>query len=217
MKRVLTLVIVIALTGLATTGTACAETLTQTFKHVLIVNTPPQSFEHRIDLPDAAMQAGQVFNRRRLKLDGRLVIEREELTRTWYYVKVRLPKHPAEPMMGELKVELDYGAPIAPPPLLPAPTHLQVATISAALRPAFTWKGEGKYTAFTLYDLDADKTVMERVAVIHDYTQVSEGWLEHHRYRWAVRQADETGRYGPEAQAAFRIAVVNGIVTIIPE
>lgn len=195
-----------------------AETLTQTFEHQLLVNQPPQSWEHRIDLPDAQAIAGEIFVKRDLALEGRLVIEREVLTPTYYYIKVRLPKHPAEPMKGILKVVLDTGKQAATTPVLDPVTELKLITDAApVLRPAFTWKGAGKFAAVTLYDVDLGQTVMERVAVNHKFTQFNEGWLTKHHYRWAVKQADATGRYSKEVQAAFRIEEVNGVVVAIPE
>ncbi|HQG29074.1 MAG TPA: hypothetical protein PLY73_11040, partial [Candidatus Ozemobacteraceae bacterium] len=49
---------------------AGAETLTQNFDHKLGMNQAAQSWEHRIDLPDAMAQNGMSFFRRSLTLSG---------------------------------------------------------------------------------------------------------------------------------------------------
>lgn len=196
---------------------AGAETLKQQFDHQLLVNTPAQSWEHRIDLPEANAQKGLVFTKRNLQLLGRLVIEREEFTPTYYYVKVRLPKHFQEPARGFLNVELEIGnKPVAPVVTVP-PTNLSIMDGCAARKPALLWKGEGKYTAITVYDVDAGKTVWERVIVGFKGAEYDEGYLDLHHFKWAVKQSDESGRYTGETQAGFRIENKNGMVVITPE
>ena len=219
MNRIARLASVIALAfALLAPFAAAAATVSQTFDHQLLVNQPPQSWEHRIDLPDAQAFAGEIFVKRDLAIDGRLVIEREILTPTYYYVKVRLPKHPSEPMRGILKVTLDTAKNAPVTPVLAPVTDLKLITDAApVLRPVFAWKGDGRFAAVTLYDLDLNQTVMERVQVNHKAIQFTEGWLQHHHYRWAVKQSDETGRYSKEVQAGFRIEKVNGVVVAIPE
>lgn len=195
-----------------------AEPLSQTFAHELVVTAPAQSWEHRIDLPEELAAKGQIFVRRALEMTGPMVIEREQFTPTYYYVKVRLPKLVGEPMKGILKVDLELGTQPVVTPVPGQPTGLAIAPVSPALRPVFIWKGTGPYYAVSLYDVDENRTVMERVVIRNQYcSSTSEEWLKHHHYRWAVKQADETGRWSREAQAGFRIEVKDGVVVTIPE
>lgn len=195
-----------------------AETVSQTITHELLVNAPAQSWEHRIDLPEELAAKGQIFVKRALSMEGRMVIEREQFTPTYYYVKVRLPKYIGDYMKGILKVDLETGTQPIITPALDKPTGLALAPVTPALRPAFVWKGAGPYYAVTLYDVDENRTVMERVTIRHQYcSSTTEEWLKHHHYKWAVKQADETGRWSKEAQAGFRIEVKDGVVVCIPE
>lgn len=195
-----------------------AETISQTFTHDLVVNAPAQSWEHRIDLPEDLAMKGHIFVKRALAMDGRMVIEREQFTPTYYYVKVRLPKLVGEYMKGILKVSLETGTQPAVTPVPGQPTDLALAPYTAALRPVLTWKGTGPYYAVSLYDVNENRTVMERVTIAKTFCESTrEEWLQHHHYRWAVKQADETGRWSREAQAGFRIEVKDGIVVAIPE
>ncbi len=204
--------------GLTAQGMTATETMTKVFDHQLLVNSQPQSWEHRIDLPDGCAHEGHVFLARRLKLEGRLVIEAEEFTPTYYYVKVRLPKHFEEPARGILTVEIDKGAPMALPAVPEAPTELKIHPVSAARKPAFVWKTAARYGMITLYDLDENKTVWERVSVRQGVAAYDEpGYLPLHRYLWAVKVSDQTGRWSRETRAAFRIAEQNGVVVVIEE
>jgi len=212
------LLVAVLLFAVALVCPVSAETLSQTFTHELVVTAPAQSWEHRIDLPEELSATGRIFVRRALELTGRMVIEREQFTPTYYYVKVRLPKLVGEPMKGILKVDLELGSQPAVTPVPGQPTGLGTAPVTPALRPAFIWKGTGPYYAVTLYDVDENRTVMERVVIRNTYcSSTSEEWLKHHHYRWAVKQADETGRWSKEAQAGFRIEVKDGVVVTIPE
>lgn len=195
-----------------------AETIEQNYFHQLKVGELAQSWEHRIDLPDAAAMKGQVFTGRNLDLRmGKLVIEREVLTPTYYYVKVRLPKHPEVPMAGNLKVELQIGNVISDKKP-EAPSALALSSVGATLKPVFTWKTPSRYAAVTLYDLTEQKTVWERVAVNCGYIGFDEGYLsKDHRYRWAVKVSDVNGRYSTETMAGFKILEQNGVVVAIPE
>ncbi|MBF0500668.1 MAG: hypothetical protein HQM09_11090 [Candidatus Riflebacteria bacterium] len=215
MKRLIGILVALAFCGLP--AMTWADTLTQSFEHELLVNAPPQSWEHRIDIPEALAQKGHVFIRRALAIEGMLVIEREELTRTYYYIKVRLPKFQSDYMMGRVKVDLETSTQLPPAAVFPPPANLEIFKYTPALRPALTWKGDEKYSATTLYDVDSGATVMERVVVNMKSVAVDEGWLQKHHYRWAVKQGDETGRYSKEAQIAFRIEEKNGVVVIITE
>jgi hypothetical protein len=213
------LVLTLALVTLCAFSPAfAAETITQTFFHQLKVNTPAQSWEHRIDLPESAAMKGQFFVARRLDLRmGKLVIERELFTPTFYYVKVRLPKHFSEPKAGSLKVDLDIDH---KPNLTPAPAHpeaLALSDVGAARKPVFTWKSPARYAAVTLYDLDTNQTVWERVSTWPGSVAFDEGFLPLHRYRWAVKVSGENGRWSKEVQAGFKIVEQNGIVVAIPE
>jgi hypothetical protein len=207
---------VVGLMCVLATSSAFAETLTREFTHQLLVNTPPQSWEHRIDLPDQAAFQGQVFQKRNLKLLGRLVIEAEELTPTYYYVKVRLPKHVAEPAKGIITIALEIGAPLAAAPVLGAPTQLEIMKGSASRKPIFTWKADGRFSAITVLDVTTGKTVWERIIVGYKGAEYDEGYLPiGHQYKWAVKQANEFGKYGTEAQAGFRIVQQGDSVIII--
>ncbi len=197
---------------------AQAQNIEQNFFHQLKVGEAAQSWEHRIDLPETAAMQGKIFVARNLDLRmGKLVIEREMLTPTFYYVKVRLPKHPEVPMAGNLKVELKIGdVPSAQKP--EAPTALALSEVGATLKPIFTWKTDSRYAAVTLFDLTEQKTVWERVATINGHIGFDEGYLKKdHRYRWAVKVSGENGKYSAETAAGFKIVEQNGIVVAIPE
>lgn len=197
---------------------AQAETIEQNFFHQLIVGAQPQSFEHRIDLPETAAMKGQVFVGRNLDLRmGKLVIERELLTPTFYYVKVRLPKHVDVPMAGNLKVALEIGD-VLSTATPEAPAKLALSSAGATLKPVFTWKTTCRYAAITLFDMTEQKTVWERVSTTCGYIGFDEGYLKKdHRYRWAVKVSDINGRFSTETVAGFRIEEQNGVVIAIPE
>ncbi|HOT28551.1 MAG TPA: hypothetical protein PLU72_10195 [Candidatus Ozemobacteraceae bacterium] len=184
---------------------AGAETLTQNFDHKLGMNQAAQSWEHRIDLPDAMAQKGMSFFRRSLTLSGKLVIEREELTPTYYYVRVHLPKA-VFGSKGTLNVRLEAVENMPPCAPVARPTGLALAKNSDPTAPTFTWSGLGKYAAVTLYDVTANKTVFERIVLNTRSCEMDEGRLPiDHHYKWAVCESDECARYSPEAQAGFRL------------
>lgn len=195
-----------------------AQMIEQNFFHQLKIGEPAQSWEHRIDLPDTAAMQGQVFVSRNLDLRmGKLVIEREILTPSYYYVKVRLPKHPDVPMAGNLKVELQIGNMISDKKP-EAPTALALSEVGATLKPVFTWKTACRYAAITLFDMTTQETVWERVSTRTGAIGFDEGYLtKGHHYRWAVKVSEGNGRYSPEAVAGFRIVEQNGVVIAIPE
>lgn len=197
---------------------AQAETLEKNFFHQLKVGEQPQSFEHRIDLPEAAAMKGQVFTGRGLDLRmGKLVIEREMLTPTFYFVKVRLPKHVEIPMAGNLKIQLEIGD-VLSSKTPDAPVQLALSSAGATLKPVFTWKTTSRYAAITLLDLTEQKTVWERVSTTSGYIAFDEGYLKKdHRYRWAVKVSDANGRFSTETVAGFKIEEQNGVVIAIPE
>lgn len=199
-------------------ASASAEIIEKNFFHQLPIGAEAQSWEYRISLPDSAMMQGKVFTARALdNLMGKLAIEAEVLTPTYYYVKVRLPKLKEIPMAGSLKVELTIGdKPSMQAPA--APTALAISEHSATLKPVFTWQSESKYAAIALYDLTEDKTIWERVSTHRGYMGFDEGWLQKdHSYIWAVKASDDNARYSKATTAKFRIAEVDGIVIIIPE
>ncbi len=217
MKRV-SLLSFVVLVGLLLVGSVVrAEEITKTFEHQLLVNSNPQSWEHRIDLPENLMQQGIYFQKRNLQVVGRLVIEQEVLTRTSYYIKVRLPKHFEEPMYGAVTVKIDANDLPPSTAAVAAPTDLKLAEVAPALRPVITWKGAPRFAHVTLYDVDENATVLERVAVNHKHVAVDEGWLKHHHYIWAVRLADDYGKTSPEVMFKFRIEKQNGVVVTVPE
>jgi len=185
-------------------ASAQAETLTQTFEHKLGMNAPAQSWEHRIDLPENLMSQGLLFVRRTLSLSGKLEIEREELKGNSYYVRVWLPKT-FWGTKGALTVNLEAlnQAPCTTPPA--APTELKIARNSDPMAPTFTWKGLGKFSAVTLYDVNTNQTVWERIAVNALQSEVSGSLKIGHHYKWAVMQSDECAKYSTETQAGFRL------------
>lgn len=213
-KSILFLALFFALTCL----TVQAQTIEKSFFHQLKVGEQPQSWEHRIDLPEEEAMHGRVFVERSLDLRmGKLVIECELFTPTFYYVKVRLPKYPEIPMAGTLKVELKIGD-IISDKTPQAPAKLALSEYGATLKPIFTWKTTARYAAISLYDLTEQKTVWERVATTGGYIGFDEGWLKKdHRYRWAVKVSETNGRYSSETMAGFRIEEQNGVVIAIPE
>lgn len=198
--------------------TVQAQTIEKDFFHQLKVGEQPQSWEHRIDLPEEAAMQGRAFVERSLDLRmGKLVIECELLTPMFYYVKVRLPKHPEVPMAGSLKIELKIGD-IISNKSPHAPAQLALSEYGATLKPIFTWKTTARYAAISLYDVTQQKTVWERVSTTCGYIGFDEGWLKKdHRYRWAVKVSEANGRYSSEVMSGFKIEEQNGVVIAIPE
>ncbi len=199
---------------------AANQTIEKEFFHQLKVGEPSQSWEHRIDIPENLLYNGWAFIARELDLrEGKLVIEHEEFTPTYYYVKVRLAKpHVSVPMAGKIKISLvatdNPGCSLAPNP----PTELKLSEVGASLKPIFTWKTDCRYAAVALYDVTEQQTVWERISTTQGYKAFDEGFLKKgHHYRWAVKVSKKYAVYSPEAQAAFRIDEVNGVVVAIPE
>jgi hypothetical protein len=218
--RLSVLTVLIACLLVCSAGVGAAEIYEKEFFHQLKVGEPSQSWEHRIDLTDEMMYKDQSFIARELDLrEGKLVIEHEELTQLYYYVKVRLAKpHPSVPMAGKIKIKLTVADnPVCPfPPA--APVELKLSPVGAALKPIFTWKTDSRYAAITLYDVTAQKTVWERISTTQGYKGFDEGFLSKgHHYRWAVKVSGKHAAYSKEAQAAFRIDEVDGVVVTIPE
>ncbi len=203
-----------------TAGAQAAQTYEKEFFHQLKVGEPSQSWEHKIDLTDEMMMKDQCFVARELDLrEGKLVIEHEELTQLYYYVKVRLAKpHPSVPMAGKIKISLTVAdnpvCPVAPA----APTNLALSEVGASLKPIFTWKTDCRYAAIALFDLTEEKTVWERISTTQGYKAFDEGFLKKgHKYIWAVKVSNKQAAFSKEARAAFRIEEVNGVVVAIPE
>ncbi|MEW6708444.1 MAG: hypothetical protein AB1403_01360 [Candidatus Riflebacteria bacterium] len=190
------------------------------FFHQLKVGEPSQSWEHRIDLTDEMMHKGQCFVARELDLrEGKLVIEHEELTQLYYYVKVRLAKpHVSVPMAGKIKITLtvaDHPSCPVPPG---APTNLALSEAGATLKPIFTWKTDARYAAITLFDATLQKTIWERISTTQGFKGFDEGMLtKGHHYIWAVKVSHKQAAWSWETQAGFRIEEVNGVVVAIPE
>lgn len=182
---------------------AGAEELSKNFAHSLGFGSSAKSFEHRIDLPDTLAAQGKYFVGRTLALDGKLVIEREELTKTYYYVKVRLPKATLWFAKGSIDICLKADSQSPAQPVLDSPVALKVAGSSW---PRFGWNGSGNYSAISLLDRKDGKTLWERVILNDHECVMDEGNVRvGGSYSWAVKQADETGRYSKEAQARFRV------------
>jgi hypothetical protein len=195
-----------------------ADEVVEKYDHQLLVNSQPQDWEHRIDLPESMMAKGMIFTRRKLALLGKLVIVKEEFAATYYYVKVRLPKHFSEPARGMLTVTLQLGEKPVDAALLPAPTELKLMEGGASRKPIFIWKADGRFAALTLYDVTLDRTIWERVVLNYKGKEYDEGFLPiGHHFKWAVKQSDETGRWSKETMAGFRIVEKDGIVIAIPE
>jgi hypothetical protein len=125
MRKFVSLFVVLALVCCA--NSLSAQELNQNFAHSLGVGNSAQSYEHRIDLPEKWAAEGKFFIGRALTLDGKLVIEREELTKTYYYVKVRLPKATLWFAKGSIDITLKAGTAAAIVPVLAAPTGLKVS------------------------------------------------------------------------------------------
>jgi hypothetical protein len=196
------------------------QTVEKEFFHQLKVGEPSQSWEHRIELSDEMMHTNQCFVARELDLrEGRLVIEHEEFTPLYYFVKVRLAKpHPSVPMAGKIKIKLTVGnqsAAVTPPA---APTELKLSEVGAALKPIFTWKTKSRYAAVALFDLTTQQTVWERISTTQGFKAFDEGYLKKgHKYIWAVKVSDKFAVYSTSSQAAFRIEEVDGVVVTVPE
>ncbi|MBF0546898.1 MAG: hypothetical protein HQM08_20830 [Candidatus Riflebacteria bacterium] len=187
---------------LCTIFSARAEVIQQTFDHSLGIGTSAQSWEHRIDVPENFLAKGKVFTNRRLELTDKLVIEREELTGSYYYIKVRLPKAWLFTAKGSVKVSLEIGT-----PQLPAPGPVSALKVSGkALAPTFAWAGTAGYYAISLLNKGTGATVWERVLIGKTTQAMDENELKAgNHYAWAVKQANESAKYSSEANAAFRV------------
>lgn len=183
---------------------AIADVIERTYEHKLGMSQGATSWEHRIDLPEDQLAKNYVFHKRSFTLSGRLVVEREELTRTFYYIKVRLPKAQLLPMKGAITVSVESTQTPVPPMTLPAPAKLYMTNPAEA--PGFGWEGAGRFTNITLLDRHSGKTIWERVHVGLTHCRLDEDKLYvHGRYIWAVRQSDETAAWGPSSEFRFRI------------
>jgi len=205
MRNTLHFLLLIVLCATLLPSAAWAETVSQVFEHKLGMNQAAQSWEHRIDLPDAMAQQGKSFFRRTLSLSGKLVIEREELTATYYYIRVHLPKA-FFGSKGAVTVQLEAVENLPPCAPVARPTGLALAKNSDPTAPTFAWNGLGKYAAISLYDVTDNMTVFERIVVGVRSCAMDEGRLAiGHHFKWAVCESDECARYSPEAQAGFRL------------
>lgn len=203
MKSVRLIALLLCLMQILSLG-AIADVIEQKYEHKLGMSEGATSWEHRIDLPENLAAQGHVFNKRMLAPEGRLVVEREELTKTYYYIKVRLPKAQLLPMKGAVKVTIETTQTPTPAPVPPAPEKLYMTEPAEAA--GFGWEGMGKYTNITLLDRGTGQTIWERVAVNSKHLHLDEDKLYvNHRYIWAVVQSDESGVYGPASQFKFRI------------
>jgi len=187
------------------TLSATADVIEQTYEHKLGMSQGATSWEHRIDLPENLAAQGYVFHKRSFTLSGRMVVENEELTKTYYYVKVRLPKAQLLPMKGAITVSVESTQTPAQATILPAPTNLNMTYPAEA--PGFIWESQGKFTNITLLDRATGKTIWERVLVGVKHCHLDEDRLYlYRRYIWAVRQSDETAAWGPSSEFRFRTA-----------
>lgn len=205
MRALVRFLVLIAVCTFLVPAAAWAETVSQSFDHKLGMNQAGQSWDHRIDLPDSMQQQGMSFFRRKLALSGKLEIEREELTATYYFIRVRLAKAFLG-SKGSVAVQLEAVTNLPPCAPVAQPTGLALARNSDPMCPSFTWKGLGKYAAISLYDTTSNSTVWERIVVNTLYGSMNEGRLAiGHHYKWAVCESDECARYSPETQAGFRL------------
>ena len=183
---------------------AFAETISQTFDHALGNGNNPQSWEHRIDLPDAWAMNKVSFVGRSVELKDKLVIEREELKPNYYYIKVRLPKGWWGSAKGSVRVTVEGSAVPLTAPVLGACTALK-ATDPGDM-PNLSWNGAGKFTNVTLIDRASGRTIWERVILGATSCKMDESYLTvGHNYFFGTRQSDGTGRYSPESKIAFKI------------
>ncbi|MBF0406487.1 MAG: hypothetical protein HQM10_03985 [Candidatus Riflebacteria bacterium] len=193
--------IFIALLGI--TGMASADVIQQSYEHRLGLGQTSESWDHQIDIPADWAAKGYVFNRRMLAPTGDLEIEREELSRTYYFVKVRLVKGKLGFAKGSLNVTLEGGAPVAATNLQ-APEGLSVA--GKPLTPSFAWNGNGKYFSISLYNRDTNQTLWERVITGNKTVTLNEIKLKiAGKYTFGVCQSDETSKYSKAANRNFRI------------
>lgn len=182
---------------------AGAEQLQKNFSHSLSVGTAAKSFEHRIDLPENWAAEGKYFIGRNLKLDGKLVIEREELSKTYYYVKVRLPKAALWFAKGSIDITLTAEKNPVSQPEPVVPDNLKV---SGGYYPNFSWNGNADYSAISLLERSNGKTLWERVLIDSHKCTLDEGSVRiGGKYTWAVKQANESGKYSAEARCDFRV------------
>ncbi|MFZ5950699.1 MAG: hypothetical protein ACOYXC_08335 [Candidatus Rifleibacteriota bacterium] len=201
MRGIIGLLVVLAVALVISPVTG--EELSKNFAHSLSIGSSAQSYEHRIDLPENWASSGKYFVGRTLALDGKLVIEREELTRTYYYVKVRLPKAALWFAKGSINITLKAENTDSALPVLESPAGLKAA---GGYYPRFSWAGTGSYSAISLFDRSTGKTMWERVIPGKTQCDMDEGSVRvGAKYTWAVKQSDDTGRYSKEAQANFRV------------
>ncbi len=185
-------------------GAVVREQMVQAFDHFSPSGTFETSFEHRIDIPGEWATNNMVFVSRVLRLSGKLHVEREELTGTYYYIKVGLPRALNAPASGSITIMLEAAAEA---PFLPVLDPCDRMTVGGSpAKPAFSWRGHGEYTAISLFDKSWNKTVWERVVQgATTAVKIDGNMMVGHHYIWALKQTDETARYSPEAQAAFAI------------
>lgn len=182
-----------------------AATVCETFAHALPPGAGAASFTHLVPLPDDLAAQGCYFSRRTLTVSGRLEIEREELSGTGYYVRVRLSAGGAVPACGTLTVTLEAEPTPSPTPIPDAPTALHVEGSPA--RPELTWNGQGTGAALSLFDRSWGETLWERVVTGGTRVAVRDArLLLHHRYLFAVRECNADGHYSLETQGAFVLA-----------
>jgi hypothetical protein len=180
-----------------------AVELNESFSHSLGIGSSAKSYEHKIELPPELAAQGKYFVARDLSLDGKLVIEKEELTKTWYYVKVRLPKATLWFAKGSIEINLRAEKNVAPVLTPASPTDL---TLHGGSRLGFSWEGEGYYSAISLLNRSSGETLWERVILNDHECNLDEGDVKvGDKYLWAVRLSSSAGKYSPETQAKFRV------------
>ncbi len=203
--RLFVLVLSVAVFSAVLGGPVCAETLQKQFPHKLASAYPvvTKIFEDRVDLPDAWAKQGWRFLKRAIKPSGKLVIEREELTATYYYVRVKMFSDVMD-ITGQVDVTLE-GGPALALPAAPEPCT-SLSAKAPALRPFFSWSGSNAFTLVSLMEKSTGSTIWERLVLNASKAHVDEGALKvGSHYLWAVKHGDEFGRYSAQTVGAFRI------------
>lgn len=164
-----------------------------------------RTYEFVFVLPEVEVEAGVVFTARQITVDGDLGIVEESMSRTIYFVRVRLVASRERPVRGTVSIRLTKGAVGTPLPLpLPAPTDPVV--FGDPFQPEFVCRAEGSPVLFKLHDRDHGDEVWARAFTDGGRGRLDEGRLSlGHRYVLEVRQANAWARYSPAAWVPFRI------------
>lgn len=182
---------------------AFSEEITEIFSHNLELNASSRSFEHRISLPGKWAAQGKYFTSRSLKIEGDLVIQKEQLLANGYYVKCRLVSSSERPPQGSLTVTLHVSS---TPDLTTALEACLTLKVIPDRLPRFYWSGgEAEVTALRLTDLDRNRIVWERLLVGKHCTIMDETVIESgHRYMISAWQVNSNGRLSAPTHRIFQ-------------